>query len=122
MQAGTRDAARTIAVLSGDYLKSVYGGAEWHAAWAGDLEGTGRKLLMVRVADCGRPGLLAGVVGVDLFGLAEATAKARLRRMVSEAIAGRAKPDARPGFPGAGRAMPRAARFSGALPQVWKIP
>ncbi len=122
MQAGTRDAARTIAVLSGDYLTSVYGGAEWQAAWASDPQGTGRKLLTVRVAECDRPGLLAGVVGVDLFGLAEAAAKARLRRMVSEAIAGRAKPEVPPGFPGAGRAMPRAARFPGALPQVWKVP
>jgi hypothetical protein len=122
MQAGTRDAARTIAVLSREYLKSVYGGAEWQAAWAQDPEGTGRKLLTVRVADCERPGLLAGVVGVDLFGLAEATAKERLRRMVSAAIAGRAKPEMPPGFPGAGRAMPRAARFPGALPQLWKVP
>jgi tetratricopeptide (TPR) repeat protein len=122
MQAGTRDAARTIAVLSGEYLTSVFGGAEWQAAWASDPEGTGRKLLTVRVAECDRPGLLAGVVGVDVFGLAEAAAKARLRRMVSEAIAGRAKPPVPPGFPGAGRAMPRAARFPGALPQVWKVP
>lgn len=36
LRAGTRDATRTIAVLSSDYLNSVYGGAEWHAAWAGD--------------------------------------------------------------------------------------
>ena len=72
MQAGTRDAARTIAVLSRDYLESVYGGAEWQAAWASDPAGTGRKLLAVRVAECDRPGLLAGVIGVDLFGLAEA--------------------------------------------------
>ena len=122
MQAGTRDAARTIAVLSREYLTSVYGGAEWQAAWAQDPEGTGRKLLTVRVADCERPGLLAGVVGVDLFGLAEATAKERLRRMVSEAIAGRAKPAVPPEFPAAGRAMPREARFPGALPQVWKVP
>jgi TIR domain/NB-ARC domain len=117
-----QDAARTIAVLSGDYLTSVYGGAEWQAAWASDPQGTGRKLLTVRVAECDRPGLLAGVVGVDLFGLAEATAKARLRRMVSEAIVGRAKPEVPPGFPGAGRAMPRAARFPGALPRVWEVP
>jgi hypothetical protein len=122
MQAGTRDAARTIAVLSREYLTSVYGGAEWQAAWASDPQGTGRKLLTVRVAECDRPGLLAGVVGVDVFGLAEAAAKARLRRMVSQAIAGRAKPAVPPGFPGAGRAMPRAARFPGALPQVWKVP
>jgi tetratricopeptide (TPR) repeat protein len=122
MQAGTRDAARTIAVLSGEYLASVYGEAEWQAAWASDPAGTGRKLLTVRVAECDRPGLLAGVVGVDLFGLGEAAAKARLRVMVSKAIKGRAKPEVRPRFPGAGRAMPRAARFPGALPQVWKVP
>ena len=59
---------------------------------------------------------------MDLFGQAEAAAKARLRRMVSEAIAGQAKPSTAPGFPGAGRAMPRAARFPGALPEIWKVP
>ena len=122
MQAGTRDAARTIAVLSGEYLTSVFGGAEWQAAWASDPAGTGRKLLTVRVADCNRPGLLATVVGVDLFGLSETAAKARLRDMVSTAIKGRAKPEVQPGFPGAGRAMPQAARFPGALPQVWNVP
>jgi TIR domain len=90
MQAGTADAARTIAVLSPDYLGSVYGGAEWQAAWAADPDGAGRKLLVVRVAECKRPGLLAGVVGVDLFGLAEAAAKARLRSMISAAVTGRA--------------------------------
>jgi hypothetical protein len=41
MQAGARDAARTIAVLSEDYLCSVYGGAEWQAAWAGDRASAG---------------------------------------------------------------------------------
>ena len=83
MQAGTRDAARTIAVLSPDYLASVYGGAEWQAAWASDPEGTGRKLLTVRVVECNRPGLLAGVVGVDLFGLDEAAANSTDPRRIS---------------------------------------
>ncbi len=45
MQAGTRDAARTIAVLSREYLTSVYGGAEWQAAWTSDPQGAGRKPL-----------------------------------------------------------------------------
>ncbi len=123
MQAGTRDAARTLAVLSGEYLTSVYGGAEWQAAWASDPEGTGRKLLTVRVAECDRPGLLAAVTGIDLFGLAEAAAMARLQDMVAAAIAGRAKPPVAPGFPRAGRAIPQAAQFPGALPQLWgKVP
>jgi hypothetical protein len=122
MQAGTRDAARTIAVLYPDYLESVYGGAEWQAAWSQDPDGTSRKLLVVRVRACDWPGLLGGVDGVDVFKLAEAAAKARLRRMISDALAGRAKPDAPPGFPGAGRAMPREPRFPATLPHVWKVP
>jgi tetratricopeptide (TPR) repeat protein len=90
MQAGVAEAARTIAVLSPDYLTSQYGTAEWEAAWASDPAGKQRKLLTVRVAECGRPGLLAGVVGVDLFGRPEAEARGRLRAMVSSAVAGRA--------------------------------
>jgi hypothetical protein len=120
MQAGTRDAARTIAVLSPEYLDSVYGSAEWQAAWAQDPDGTERKLLTVRVRQYDRPGLLAGVVGVDLFGYAEADAKTRLQRMITQAMAGRAKPDKPPRFPG--RAVPREPRFPGALPSVWNVP
>jgi WD40 repeat protein len=101
MQAGTRDAARTVAVLSDAYLNSVFGSAEWQAAVAGDPDGTGRKLLVVRVADCERPGLLAGVVGIDLFGVPEEEARNRLRAMVAAAESGRAKPATAPGFPGA---------------------
>ncbi len=122
MQAGTRDATRTIAVLSPDYLKSEFGGAEWQAAWQSDPDGRRRKLLIVRVADCDLPGLLAGVVRVDLFGLPEATAKARLRGMVSGAITGIVRPSTPPGFPGAPTAIPRPARFPGALPETWKVP
>jgi hypothetical protein len=121
MQAGVAGAARTIAVLSPDYLKSSYGSAEWQIAWAGDPGGEQRKLLVVRVAECERPGLLAGVVGVDLFGRPEAETRARLRAMVSSAVAGRAKPGTAPVFPG-GRAMRREPRFPGALPGVWKVP
>jgi hypothetical protein len=36
------------------------------AAWAQDPGGTGRRLLTVRVRDCDRPGLLAGVVSADV--------------------------------------------------------
>jgi hypothetical protein len=120
MQDGIRGAARTIAILSADYLESVYGGAEWQAAWAADPGGRGRRLLTVRVGECDRPGLLAGIVGTDLFGVDEAKARARLRRFISEALAGRAKPGTEPEFPG--RAITREPRFPGALPQVWKVP
>jgi tetratricopeptide (TPR) repeat protein len=122
MQDGARDATRTVAVLSGAYLTSHYGSAEWQAAWADDPGGADRKLLVVRVADCGRPGLLAGVVGADLFGIDEPTAQARLLGMVTTAIAGRAKPATSPEFPGTGRAVPDEPHFPGALPRIRKIP
>ncbi|WP_328653888.1 FxSxx-COOH system tetratricopeptide repeat protein [Micromonospora sp. NBC_00330] len=121
MQDGTQHAERTIAVLSPEYLKSVYGGAEWQAAWAADPAGRLRKLLTVRVSDCERTGLLANVVGVDIFGVPEAKAKARVRSMVARALAGRAKPSSPPAFPES-RAMPRETRFPGALPTVWNVP
>ena len=119
MQAGTRDAARTIAVLSGAYLDSHYGSAEWQAAWASDPDGAHRRLLTIRVADCARPGLLAAVAGADLFGLEEAAARDRLLGVVSAAIAGRAKPKTAPGFPGAGRAVPEEPHFPGGMPRTW---
>ena len=121
MQTGAVRAERTIAVLSPAYLDSEYGTAEWEAAWAADPAGRERKLLVARVNECDRPGLLAGVVRVDLFGRTEAEARAGLRTMVSSAISGRAKPAVPPEFPGA-RAMPREPRFPGALPRVWKVP
>lgn len=122
MQDGTAHAARTIAVLSDDYLKSVYGSAEWLAAWRQDPDGAKRKLIPIRVADCDRPGLLGGVTGFDLFGRAEAQVKARLLDGVASATSGRAKPTSKPGFPGAGRAISTAARFPGTLPSTWRVP
>jgi tetratricopeptide (TPR) repeat protein len=122
MQDGAARAARTIAVLSPDYLDSVYGGTEWQAAWAADPDGAARKLIAIRVRECDRPGLLATVVGVDLFGLDEAAAGTRLLRSLAEALAGRAKPDQAPGFPGSGRAVPDEPRFPGAPATVWNVP
>jgi hypothetical protein len=124
MQNGVVKAARTIAVLSADYLSSVYGGAEWQAVWAADPQGLERRLLPVRVSDCERPGLLAGIVGIDVFGVDEAKSRARLRQMVARALTGRAKPATRPPYPETARprAIPREARFPGALPTVWNVP
>jgi TPR repeat protein len=116
MQAGVRDAARTIAVLSEAYLDSEYGSAEWQAAWVSDPGGARRRLLTARVAESARPGLLAGVVGVDLFGVDEDTAQDRVLGMVSAAIKGRAKPASQPPFPGTGRAVADEPQFPGLLP------
>ena len=113
IQAATRGAARTIAVLSEAYAESAYGAAEWQAAWASDPDGTSRKLLVTRIASCRRPGLLAGVVGVDLFDVPEEGARDRLEQMASAAASGRAKPAVAPGFPDAGRVVPSEPSFPG---------
>lgn len=113
MQDGMRGAKRMIAVLSSDYLGSVFGSAEWQAAWASDPQGAGRRLLVVRTTECERPALLAGVTGFDLFGLTEPEARERLKKMVSAALAGRAKPAVAPEFPGEGRTVPNEPRFPG---------
>jgi hypothetical protein len=123
MQDGTERAARTIALLSDEYLESVYGGAEWLAAWAADPAGAQRKLLPVRVRKCAQPGLLGGVTGFDLFGLGEAGARSLLLSEVAAAVEGRAKPAAKPCFPEA--ALPWAGavpRFPGGPPRVWSAP
>jgi TIR domain len=113
IQAATRGADRTIAVLSEVYAESAYGAAEWQAAWASDPDGTSRKLLVTRIASCRRPGLLAGVVGADLFDVTEEVAWDRLAQMASAAASGRAKPAVAPGFPGAGRVVPSEPSFPG---------
>jgi hypothetical protein len=113
MQAGIRDAARTIAVLSDAYLESVYGNAEWQAIISGDPDRKARKLLIVRTVSCERPGLLAGIVGIDLFEIPEAEARDRLWKMIAAAESGRAKPAVPPQFPGAQRAIPSEPGFPG---------
>ncbi|MCP2248380.1 Tetratricopeptide (TPR) repeat [Lentzea aerocolonigenes] len=117
MHRGVQGSERTIAVLSTAYLRSVYGAAEWQAAWREDPSGAGRKLLVLRVEDCPRPGLLESIVSVDLFGVDESASRARLLRAVQGAVTGRLKPSSRPGFPG--RSAPS---FPGALPPVWNVP
>jgi hypothetical protein len=104
MDEGIRASARTLAVLSDAYLRSVYGQAEWEGAYQADPTGFARRLVPVRVADCPRPGLLGGVVSFDLFGLAADEARTRLLGQIAAIRRGRDKPAAEPPFPGAARA------------------
>ena len=116
MDAGMRDATRTIAVLSDAYLESMYAMQELFNAWAGDPDGKKRKLLVVRVVLCERPGLLSGVVSVDLFGMTESVARDRLLDMVKTASEGRRKPKHAPRFPGQKRVVPSEPDFPGESP------
>ncbi|MGH3940261.1 MAG: TIR domain-containing protein, partial [Pseudonocardiaceae bacterium] len=122
MDQGVRCAARTVAVLSPDYSTSVYGTAEWQAAWAADPHGQHRKLITVQVRGDRLAGLLTGVVRIELMGLPETAARRRLREGIAAAVRGRAKPGAPPPFPASQRAVQAQPRFPGALPEVFTVP
>lgn len=101
---GVQGAARTVAVLSRAYATSVYGTAEWQAAWASDPLGRQRKLLVARVEGCPRPGMLAQVISIDLFPRTARWTEDRARSMLLDAarraITGaRAKLPPLPAFP-----------------------
>ena len=77
MDTAAREAHRTIAVLSPDYLSALYTHPEWAAALARDPTGKQRLLIPVRVRECHLEGLLAQVVYIDLVGLDDAAARTR---------------------------------------------
>ena len=113
MHRAAQRAARTVAVLSADYLRSAFATEEWQTAWAADPTGAARTLLAFRVADCDRPGLLRQLVTVDLFGLDRAAARDRLLKAVR---AERGKPQAEPAFPGTGGGEPAFPGLAGRDP------
>ena len=117
MHEATRRAVRTIAVLSQAYQASVYASAEWQAAWGADPDGRARRLVVVRVEDCAREGLLHQVVGVDLFGVDRDIARQRLLDAVR---GGRRKPDSEPDFP-EGRAGDRGEPPLPRPAAVWRM-
>lgn len=64
-----KEAARTIAVLSADYLKASFTQPEWAAAFARDPTGAKKRLVLIRVKPCEVKGLLRQVVYIDIVGL-----------------------------------------------------
>jgi TIR domain len=111
MHRATQVAQRTIAVLSNAYLESAFAEAEWQEAWRTDPTGVEGKLLVFRVENCPRPGLLGQLVSEDLFGVDEETSRSRLLAAVKQ---GRRKPPLPPGFP-LQEAPVNAAPFPGRL-------
>ncbi len=59
--------ARVMALLSPDYLRSDHCQAEWMNAIADDPLNRNRRLILLRVAECEPPGLLAGLSYWDLI-------------------------------------------------------
>lgn len=110
MQRAASTADRTVMVLSDDYLRSDMAAPEWAAAFVQDPKGLEQKLLPIMVRTCQPQGLLKAVVQVRIMGLDEEAAR---QAIVAGARRARAKPSARPAFPGAGGAAPRHKDFPG---------
>jgi len=97
IQRAATQASRTVIVLSGDYLRSIFAAPEWAAAFAKDPSGLAGKLVPVRVAEVDPDGLLGPVIYIDLVGKSPADATAAL---LAGFKLGRAKPASPPPFPG----------------------
>lgn len=108
MQEALVKSKRFIAVLSQNYLKSLYCQAEWAAAFTKDPNSEKRLLIPVRVADVKPHGLFSAIIYIDLFGQnnEEMAEKLLLNGVDTEGI-----PRNRSSYPGTVR-----ARFPGSLP------
>lgn len=78
MDAATRSARHTIAVLSRKYQQSAFAASEWTVAFAADPAGARQKLIPVRVEKFQPEGLFRPIVYIDLVGLKVADAQQRL--------------------------------------------
>jgi hypothetical protein len=121
MHDAVRRSSRMVVVLSAAYVRSVFAAEEWQAVWVADPAGRGRRLLVFRVEDCDREGLLGQLVTVDLFGVDRDIAR---DRVVGAVRGERLKPEGEPVFPAVRGEVAR----SGGEPQfprppvVWGVP
>src|SRR4051812_49477750 len=82
MAAALQRADRLLAVCTEAYFASVFGGAELRAAFAGSA-GTEGRIVPVLVEPVTLPPLYAPLIHLDLTGLDEAAAAARLRNRLA---------------------------------------
>jgi hypothetical protein len=122
MHNATATAKRTIAVLSGSYLRSVHGEAEWRAAYAKDPTGELGVLVPVRVEPVELPGLLATRNYLDLVGLSETAARAALLGLLDHPGTRPTSPPIWPGNQIGERTGDARPRFPGELPVIWQVP
>ena len=105
MGTAMNESARTIAVLSKDYLAALFTQSEWTAAFQSDPTGEQRKLIPVRVHPCELPHPYTMIIYCDLVGLSDpqAASDALINAVREE---NRLKPASPPKFPGASAPMP----------------
>jgi hypothetical protein len=116
MQQALGRADRLLAVCTEAYFCSAFGGAELRAAFAGSAAAEGR-IVPVLVEPVTLPPLYTSLIHLDLIGLNEAAAAARLQ----DRLAG-SRPTRPPPFPHRHSAPSARPGFAGRLPAVWRMP
>jgi TIR domain-containing protein/tetratricopeptide repeat protein len=116
MSAALESADRLLAVCTETYFTSAFGGAELRAAFTWHAGAAGR-IVPVLVEPVTLPPLYASLIRLDLTGLDEATAAARLRARLAGG-----RPTTTPPFPRAGPAPTDKPGFAGVLPALWRVP
>jgi tetratricopeptide (TPR) repeat protein len=121
MDQATRQADRTLLVLSAAYLAADDETmAEWAVAFLRDPGGKDGRVLLVRVERCPVKGLLDALACIDLVDLSEREARERLLAGVKPS---RAKPDRTPYLASTSSqvALDRVV-FPPTLPPIWNVP
>jgi hypothetical protein len=118
MSAALESADRLLAVCTEAYFASAFGGAELHAAFARHAAAEG-QIVPVLIEPVTLPPLYAPLIHLDLTGLDEAAAAARLRARLAGG-----RPTGPPPFPRPGSSPVSADKpgFAGRLPAVWRVP
>ncbi|MBV9708352.1 MAG: TIR domain-containing protein, partial [Chloroflexi bacterium] len=122
MDAAVKNAKRTLAVLSPNYLDlaAVFSQAEWAATLVQDATGQEGRLLPIRVRECTPKGLLAAITYIDFVDLDASTARNALLTGVRQSGA---LPSREPSYPGNVLAtIPEPTSFPGKWPEVWTVP
>ncbi len=117
MDDATKQARRTIALLSPDYFISKYTSSEWAVAVRRDPKGEQGLLLPIRVRLCDVEGLLGPIGYIDLVDKNEASARTALLTGVERK---RRKPASAPAFPSAAHAEAEQPAFPGGSLDVEK--
>jgi hypothetical protein len=105
MHRSLSEAGRTIAILSPDYVTSLFANSEWAAVFVQDPTGAKGKLVPVRVRKCDLTGLLASIVYIDLVSLEEKTAVRTLLEGIASTEHKPILPD-NPNIPGMQKQLP----------------
>jgi tetratricopeptide (TPR) repeat protein len=111
-----------IAILSANYFQTLDVQTEWAAAFR-RAEGDRPILIPLRVEECEASGLLAPLTTIDLVGLDEDQARAKLLDNLQVMHVGRAKPLAAPSFPARRGGLKRGPAYpSSSSPRIWNVP